>query len=114
MITFDVVEAYTLLKPLVIFTVGIALYSIFVFIFYRFLARENILKLNLRQYNRVKHKFTRKFFGIILYFVEYIVLFPIFILLWSGIMTALLLFLSKNRDVQNILLFQWQLLAQLE
>ena len=47
--------AYKPFATLGVFTVLIAIYAIFVWKFYRFLAKRDILGLNLRQYNRSNH-----------------------------------------------------------
>ncbi|MCK5177829.1 MAG: hypothetical protein KAQ92_08955, partial [Candidatus Aenigmarchaeota archaeon] len=54
-INFDIHEAIEVLKPLAFFVLGMTVYAIFIFKFYRFLARKDIIPLNLNQYNRAEH-----------------------------------------------------------
>ena len=54
-------EFYKPLFNIFIYVILIALYSIFVFEFYRFLAHKNILKLNLSKYNTSTKPFLKKF-----------------------------------------------------
>jgi len=101
---FSVDAGWSLLQPLLYYTIGIAIYSVFIFKFYRFIARKDIFNLDLNQYNTAGIAFFRKLIRIIYYIIEYILLFPIFAFFWFGILTALLAFLSKNQNLDNILL----------
>ena len=47
-INLNIADAYSALGPLALFAAGVAIYGILVFHFYRFLARKDILKLDLR------------------------------------------------------------------
>jgi len=67
-----------LILTLAFFTTVIVLYSIFVFYFYRFLARKNIIELNLNQYNQYGNEVVMKIFAVIFYIIEYIILLPVF------------------------------------
>jgi len=104
MIEFDLVQALETVKPLVFFLIGMIIYSIFIFHFYRFIARKDILKLNLSQYNRLQHPFFAKLVHIILYTIEYILFFPLFATFWFVVLTVLLSFMAREQVMQNILL----------
>jgi len=103
-ISFDINQIYPILKPLLLFVLGMVVYSVFIFKFYRFVARKNIFKLNLSQYNTSQHPFLKKFVGAVFYVVEYVLLFPIFTFFWFAVLTALLTFLAKESGIENILL----------
>lgn len=92
------------LKPLFFFVIGVVIYSIFIFKFYRFVARKDIFELDLHKYNDSKHPVIKKVFHGFFYVVKYILLFPIFSFFWFSVLTILLSFLSKNGSVENILL----------
>ena len=109
--SFSITEAIEILKPLVYFVIGMVIYSIFVFKFYRFLARKDIFKLNLAQYNTTSFGFLRKIFSILFYVIEYILLFPVFVFFWFGIISLLFAFLMKEPIIQNILLVSMALVA---
>ena len=104
MFEFSMVQIIEVIKPLTFFLLGMIVYSIFIFHFYRFIARKDIFKLNLAQYNRMRHPFFAKLFHVIFYFIEYILLFPLFATFWFAILTVLLTFLAKEPVVQNILM----------
>lgn len=97
-------EHYQLLFNIFLFTILIALYSIFVFQFYKFLARKNIIKLNLSQYNTSEHPFLSKFLAVILFLLEYIIILPILVFSWFAILSFLLLLLSRDQPIEQILL----------
>jgi len=100
----DYYEAYTVLKPLIIFIIGMVIYSLFIFKFYRFVARRDIFELNLQQYNKAEHPFLKKTFGSFLYLVEYLLVFPLFTFLWFAVMVVLIAFLAKEQTAQSVLL----------
>ncbi len=100
----DASEAYVVLKPLTFFLVGVVVYSMFIFKFYRFLARKDVFKLDLKRYNKTSFAFLKKIISVIFYLIEYILLFPIFVFFWFTIMVVLFSFLAKNQPVNNILL----------
>ena len=97
-------ESYKIIFNIFIYVILIALYSIFVFEFYRFLARKNVLKLNLSKYNTSTRPFLNKFFATLLFLLEYVIILPIFVFFWFTILSFLLLLLSKDQPVQQILL----------
>jgi len=110
-LTFSWTEAYAVLKPLGLFVAGMVIYAVFVFHFYKFLARRDIFQLNLRQYNTSSHPFLEKFLGVIFYIVEYIILFPIFIVFWGAILTVLITFLAQDPVLGNIMIASLALVA---
>ena len=97
-------ESYRLIFNIFIYVILISLYSIFVFEFYRLLARKNILKLNLSKYNTSSNQGLKKFVAALLFLVEYVVILPIFVFFWFAILSFMLLILSKDQPVEQILL----------
>ena len=96
---------------LLFFTALIAIYSIFIYYFYRFLAKKNIIDLNLSQYNRYEHPVAMKFFAFLLYILEYIIILPIITLFWFGVLSIFLLLLAKNLELRTILIISASLVA---
>jgi hypothetical protein len=103
-IPFSVAEATSQLTPLVILVIGITLYAVFVFKFYRFLAKKDIFELNLYKYNQASHPIIEKFFAVILYFIEYIIIFPLFIVFWFLMLTGFLSLLTKVSLANTVML----------
>ena len=81
----------------------IVIYSIFIWKFYRFIAKKNIIQLNLNQYNKSQHPFFEKLIAAGLYFVEYILLLPLAVFVWFAIFTLFLIFLTEDLSVSSIL-----------
>ena len=89
---------------LAIFIILVSLYSISVWKFYRFLAKRDLLELNLGKYNRYQAGFFKKFFAVAFFIAEYIVILPIVVFFWFSVVAMILLFLAKDHTIQNILL----------
>ena len=100
-----------LLLVLFFFTAVIVLYSVFVFNFYRFLAKKNIIELNLNQYNQYSNPATIKFFAALFFIVEYIILLPILTFFWFAILSILILILAQGLELKTILLISAALVA---
>ena len=96
---------------LTFFTAVIVIYSIFVFNFYRFLAKKNILELNLNQYNRSEHQTIAKILAVIFYIIEYIIILPILTFFWFAVLASLILILAKGIETNIILLISAALIA---
>ena len=101
----------SLILKLSFFTVLIVVYSIFVYFFYRFLAKKNIISLNLNQYNRYSNPAVMKFFAALFYIIEYIVLLPVMTFFWFGILAIFLLVLSDGMTTEAVLLVSAALVA---
>ena len=101
----------SLTVTLLFFTAIIVIYSVFVFYFYRFLAKKNIIELNLNQYNQYEDPTTVKLFAILFYVVEYVILLPILTFFWFGVLSSLILILAKDLDINIVLLISAALVA---
>lgn len=97
-------EFFTVVSPVFFFVCGMVVYSIFVFKFYRFLARRDVFDLNLKKYNYSEHVFFKKVYSILLYLLEYVFLFPVLVFFWFLVLVVLLSFLSKGQSLETILL----------
>ena len=97
-------ENYRIIFNIFVFVILLCFYSIFVFAFYKFLARKNILKLNLSKYNTSEHPSLNKFLAAVLFIVEYIIILPALVFFWFAVLAFLLLLLSKEQTLQQILL----------
>ena len=96
--------AYNIIEPLLLFITGLAVYSILVFNLYKFVARRDIFDLNLRQYNRLQHNFLYKTYAVFLYFLEYLLFFPLFLTVWFIAFSIMIISLTKQTDVAIVLL----------
>jgi len=96
----NLTEAYNILKPLGILVVEIAIYSILVFKFYRFLASRDIIKVDFKRYKNVGLRFIR-WIG---YLLQSVFLLPIIVFFWFAVLAIFLGFLGKNQTTESILL----------
>jgi len=111
--TLSIAEAKAMAPPLLLFIAGIVIYSIFIFKFYRFLAKKDIFGLNLQQYSKSFLGSFQKFLNIILYAIEYLIIFPLFTFFWFSIIALILMLLAKSQDPTNILLIAVALVASI-
>lgn len=108
---FSLQEAFNLLYPLSLFILGVVFYSVFIFRFYRFLARRDIFRLNLRKYGKTRLPWLQKTLKELFYVIEYIILFPVFAFFWFLVLAIFLAFLSKGQTVENILIVSMSIVA---
>ena len=100
----DIRDALDTLRPVLVYILGMTVYAVFVFKFYRFVASRDMFQLNLAHHQKSRHSLARAFLDITLYIVEYIILFPVFAFFWFAVLTAILTFLSKEQSFPDILL----------
>jgi len=108
---FSVATATDTLKPLVFYIIGVVIYSVFIFKFYRFIARRDIFELDLEKYNTASLAWIKKFISMIFYFIKYVLMFPLLTFFWFLVLTALLSFLAKEQTLQNIVLISVSMVA---
>jgi hypothetical protein len=101
---FSTNEAIIVLRPLLSFVAGMAVYAVFIFKFYRFLARKDIFALDLSRYEKARLRFIRSLLHMIFYVLKYLVIFPFLAFFWFAILTVLLSFLAKNQTSETVLL----------
>jgi len=82
----------------------IVIYATFIWKFYRFIANKNLIELNLKRYNRSEHPLLSKFLGVVLYFIEYIIILPFLVFIWFAIFTIFLILLTESLNVQKIII----------
>ena len=63
-VSLSITEAQSTITPLIFFIVGIVAYSVFIFKFYRFLARKDIFNLELQKYSKTFFGFVKKLFSL--------------------------------------------------
>lgn len=104
-------QDYGLAFIMIFFTTVIVIYSIFVYYFYRFLARKNLFEINLSQYNQYSSPGIVKFFAVLFYFIEYILFLPIMVFFWFGVLAILILMMAEGVETPTVLLISAALVA---
>jgi|SRR3989344_5705549 len=104
-------EAIIASKPLILFILGMVVYSIFIFKFYKFLATRDIFKLNLVEYSKSRWENVKDLVAFLFYVLEHLVIFPLFTFFWFIVLSLLLIFLSRDLPINTILLFSMAIVA---
>ena len=100
----NVYDAIDLLRPVVVYILGMTVYAVFVFNFYRFVATRDMFQIDLSKYEESRFRWIRAFLQIVMYVVKYLIVFPVFAFFWFAILTLILTFLSKEQSFTEILL----------
>ena len=75
-------EYFEIIKPLMFFIIGITIYSLFIFKFYIFVAKRDVLELKLNRYSEAYEGFFEKIVKLFFYIFENLILIPLFIFFW--------------------------------
>jgi len=101
-------------RPLIIltfYTLLIAGYCIFIWKYYKFLARRDLFSLNLNRYNKSESPLLNKSLAILFFLLEYIIVLPFIVFFWFTVLSLFLLVLSKVETVHQILLVATAIVA---
>ena len=104
-------EDQKVLFSLIVYTILILMYSVFIWKFYRFLASRDIIQLNLNQYNYSNHPVLEKIAAVGLYALEYLIILPFLVFFWFAILSIFLLVLSESQNTLQILLISAAIIA---
>lgn len=100
----DINYALDLLSPVATYVLGMSIFAVFVFKFYRFVAARDIFVLDLAKYEGMSFRRAKSLFHLVAYVVKYLLLFPVFAFFWFTILTVILAFLSKEQTISETLL----------
>src|SRR3989338_7562785 len=90
--------------PLLVYTLAMVLYALFIWKFYRLMAKRDIFKLDLSEAAYSVHKTFRAAVSVLAYILEYLIIFPVLVFVWFGVLALFLFFLAKTQSIENILL----------
>ena len=97
-------DALDLLGPVGVYVLGMSVYAIFIFKFYRFVAARDMFGLDLSRYEESRYRLVRRVLSVVMYVVKYLIVFPAFAFFWFAVLTLILTFLSKDRAFADVLL----------
>ncbi len=100
----EINEAYNLLEPVAFYILGMAIYTLFVFKFYRFLASKDIFEFDVSRLEESKHRAVRVALHSVFYVAQYLFVFPLVAFFWFATFTVLLSFLAPDRPFSDVLL----------
>ncbi|MFH1331814.1 MAG: hypothetical protein ABIH63_00835 [archaeon] len=104
-------EYWEIVKPVFFFVLGITFYALFIFHFYRFIARRDVLGLSLQDISSSFEGVVSKMIKGIFYILENLILTPIVVFFWFMVFTLLMVILTKNPSANNILITSVALVA---
>jgi hypothetical protein len=90
---------FSVFLPIFYLIVSIAIYAILIWHFYRFIAKRNIFKISPKKHAKVIH------------FLKYFLLFPFVASIFFIGFSLMLLFLTKNLDLQSVLSTSFAVIA---
>ncbi len=93
------------LEPLMVFVIGMVIYSVFIFAFYRFISKRDMFKLS-KEGRTTKHSKAS-------YYLKYIFLFPIAAFLWFFMISIFLSMLSNVVTLSNIFMLSMAILISI-
>jgi len=91
----------------------ISVYAIFIWKFSKFTAKKDIIELNLRKYNKAEHPVISFLFGVILYFIEYILILPFLIIFWYVVFSIFLFVLAESMSTGQVLLMSMVVISSI-
>ena len=97
-------DALQLLWPVLAVVLGMTVYAVFVFHFYRFVAARDMFQLNLSRSDEARGSLLGDLFRLVWWVVRFVFLYPAFAFFWLAVLTLVLAFLSEDRSLSNILL----------
>jgi len=81
----------------------IVVYAILIWKFYRFMAKKDLIALNLKKYNRSKHPVLERTVAAGLYILEYLIILPFMVFFWFAAFTVFLILLTEGLEINTIL-----------
>ena len=97
-------EALQVLGPVALYALGMAIYAVFIFRFYRFIAARDMFNLDFSRHDDSRIPVLRDLMHLIGYVLKYVIVFPAFAFFWFAVLTLMLSFLSEGREMSDILL----------
>ncbi len=88
-------QAAAALQPLILFVIGMAIYSVFIFKFYRFLARRDMFTLQMEDHEH-------KRLAVLAHWLKNLVAFPVAVFFWFMVLSLLMVMISRVPDLGQI------------
>jgi len=101
---FSFNEFLSTLQPMLVYVFGIALYALFIFKFYRFMAKQDIVTLDSERYSKGFKGFLEHLSRGVVYVVQNLIVIPLAVFLWFAALTTFLLLLSKTHTPNSVVL----------
>lgn len=96
-------DYYSISFNLVFLVLLIVIASALIWRFYKAVSQKNVLVLDLNQYNKVSNQSLKWIFAIVLYFFEYLIIMPLVVLIWFGVLSLAMFVIVNEAYIHNIL-----------
>lgn len=104
---------WEVVEPLAMFLLGITIYSIFIFKWYRFVATEDVISFDIHQYKHGWKGLAGRIEDGLFYTIKYLFVFPVLLFFWFVVLTVFLIFLTKSQTLQQILIISMSLIGSI-
>ena len=102
----------TLILDVLLWSIVLAVVSLFIWKFYKAISKRNLLSLDLNKYNRSEHPLLNKFLAVLLYLLEYIIIMPLLLSLWFGILSVVMFLIAgESIAIPHVLLISAALIG---
>ena len=98
-------------RPLFFFVGSIFIYSLFIFKFYKFLARRDILDLKLQQYSADLTGYIKTLVIVLFYILKNLIVIPLLIFFWFAVFAVILIIINKTQTAETVLLISIAIVA---
>lgn len=104
-------EGYRPLVNVIGLAILLTVYALVTRRFYKLLAHKDILKLDLSKYNQSEHPVISKFFGALLYIIEYIIILPFIVFIWFSVLAFIIFIITQQTSLSTTLQFTAAIVA---
>ena len=87
-----------------VISILIVFYCLFIWKFYKTIAKKNLIGLNLNKYNKSKHPVKNQLIAGGLFLLEYLLIVPFIVFLWFSALTIFLILLAESSSLSLILI----------
>jgi len=106
-------DALATLRPLAIYVIGMSVYGVFIFKFYRFIGSKDIFNFDVTRYEQARFRSVRVMLHTVTYFLKYLIVFPVIAFFWFTVLTVLLIFLARNQTLPTVLLISMAIVSSI-
>ncbi len=89
----------------------VVIYSMFIWWFYRLMARKDLFPFDTKQFQRPNNPFVNKLIAAFFYFVKNLIIYPLLIFFWYAAFTIFLVLLTEGLELNRILIISAIIIA---
>lgn len=89
----------------------VVIYSMFIWWFYRLMARKDLFSFDISQFQKPNNPFANKLIAAFFYFLKNIIIYPLLIFFWYAAFTIFLVMLTEGLELNRILIISAIIIA---